>query len=44
MNPEQEVVQPICVQKIKFFDRIWWLAIEDVDIFCQDISIFCELK
>ena len=33
-------MQPIYAQKITIFGPVWWLAIEDVDIFCQDIPGF----
>ena len=38
MNLELEVVQPIYVQKITIFRYVRRLAIEDVNIFCQDVS------
>ena len=40
MKLELEAVQPIYVQKIMNFWHVGWLDIEDVDIFCQDISGF----
>ena len=44
MKFELKVIDPIYVQKINIFGHVGWLAIEDVDIFCQDVSIFRLLK
>ena len=40
MDLELEIGQPIYVQKIMIFGHVWWLAIEDVDIFLRDVSGF----
>ena len=43
MNLEPEVVLPIYVQKLTIFGHVGWVANEDVDIFCEEVSIFCAL-
>ena len=40
MNLELEVLQSIYVQQIMIFGHVVWLAIEDMDIFRQDVLGF----